>query len=174
MADNRKVREEQVVLEPDAQSGTPTAMHFSEPFEIRKRGNVEATLVAPVNNGWLGVQGDLVNEQTGEAISFYDEVSYYSGSDSDGSWSEGSQSETEYLSAVPSGRYVLRTTAFFDGRPPQGQSYKVTLVSDTPRGTWFCCALVLLLIAPALAFFRSSSFESARWAESNLGSSSDD
>ena len=174
MADKRTVMVQEVRLEPDAQSGTPTAMHFSEPFEIRKRGNVQAIVAAPVSNSWLGVQGDLVNEQTGEAVSFYDEVSYYSGSDSDGSWSEGSRSETEYLSAVAPGRYVLRTTAFFDGRPPMGQSYRVTLVSDTPRGTWFCCAMVLLLIGPALAFFRSSSFESARWAESNLGSSSDD
>ncbi|WP_375770986.1 DUF4178 domain-containing protein [Archangium gephyra] len=173
-ADNRTVLTQQVHLEPDAQSGTPTAMNFSEPFEIRKRGNVEAIVVAPVSNTWLGIQGDLVNEQTGEAISFYDEVSYYSGSDSDGSWSEGNQTETEYLSAVPPGRYVLRTTAFFDGRWPGGQNYTVTLVSDSPRGTWFCCALVLLLIGPALAFFRSSSFESARWAESNLGSGSDD
>ncbi|HYO66599.1 MAG TPA: DUF4178 domain-containing protein [Archangium sp.] len=174
VADKRTVLVQDVRLEPDAQSGTPTAMTFSEPFDIRKRGNVEAIVAAPVSNSWLGVQGDLVNEQTGEVVSFYDEVSYYSGSDSDGSWSEGSRSETEYLSAVPPGRYVLRTTAFFDGRPTQGQSYRVTLVSDKPRGSWFCCALVMLLIAPALAFFRSSSFESARWAESNLGSSSDD
>jgi len=50
----------------------------------------------------------------------------------------------------------------------------VTLVSDTPRGSWFCCAFFLLFIGPLLAFFRSSSFESSRWAESNLGSSSDD
>ena len=50
----------------------------------------------------------------------------------------------------------------------------VTLVSDTPRGSWFCCSLVLLLLAPALSFFRSSSFESTRWAESNLGTGSDD
>ncbi|HYO51450.1 DUF4178 domain-containing protein [Archangium sp.] len=173
MADRRTVVVQQVALNPDAQSGTPTAMHFSEPFEIRKRGNVRAELVAPVNNSWLGVQGDLVNERTGEVVSFYEEVSSYSGSDSDGSWSEGGQSGEEYLSAVAPGRYVLRTTAFFDGRP-QGQSYRVTLVSDTPRGTWFCFALVLLLIAPALAYFRSSSFESARWAESNLDSSSDE
>jgi hypothetical protein len=174
LADRRTVVVQNVALAPDAQSGTTSAMHFSEPFEIRKRGNVRAELQAPVSNTWLGVQGDLVNEQTGEVVSFYEEVGYYFGSDSDGSWSEGGKEEAEYLSAVAPGRYVLRTTAFFDGRPQQGQSYRVTLVSDTPRGTWFCCSLVLLLIAPALAYFRSSSFESARWAESNLGSSSDD
>jgi len=162
-----------VTLAPDAMSGSPAAMTFSEPFEIRKKGNVRAELASDVNNSWVGVQGDLVNEATGETISFYEEVSYYSGSDSDGSWSEGGRSEEEFLSAVDPGRYVLRTTAVFDG-PAQGRSYRVTLVSDTPRGSWFCCAFFLLFIGPLLAFFRSSSFESSRWAESNLGSSSDD
>ncbi|PTL82178.1 DUF4178 domain-containing protein [Vitiosangium sp. GDMCC 1.1324] len=164
---------QEVALEQDMQSGTPSAMTFSQPFDIHKKGNVRAELVAPVNNNWLGVQGDLVNEENGEVVSFYEEVGYYAGSDSDGSWSEGSQSEEEYLSSVEPGRYVLRTTAFFDGRP-QGLGYKVTLVSDTPRGTWFCMSVVLLLIGPLLSFFRSSSFESTRWAESNLGSSSGD
>jgi uncharacterized Zn-finger protein len=158
-----------VTLSPGAMSGTPAAMNFSEPFEIRKKGNVRAELQSEVSNSWLGVQGDLVNETTGETISFYEEVSYYAGSDSDGSWSEGDRKEEEFLSAVDPGRYVLRTTAMFDGTSA-GRSYRVTLVSDTPRGSWFCCSFILLFIAPLLAFFRSSSFESARWAESNLGS----
>ena len=162
-----------VTLSPGAMSGTPAAMNFSEPFEIRKKGNVRAELTSEVSNSWLGVQGDLVNEATGETISFYEEVSYYAGSDSDGSWSEGDRKEEEFLSAVDPGRYVLRTTAMFDGTSA-GRSYRVTLVSDTPRGSWFCCSFILLFIAPLLAFFRSSSFESARWAESNLGSGSDD
>jgi len=161
-----------VTLSPGAMSGTPAAMTFSEPFEIRKKGNVRAELYSELSNSWLGVQGDLVNEATGETISFYEEVSYYAGSDSDGSWSEGDRKEEEFLSAVDPGRYVLRTTAMFDG-PSQGRRYRVTLVSDTPRGSWFCCSFILLFIAPLLAFFRSSSFESARWAESNLAGSDD-
>jgi hypothetical protein len=75
---------------------------------------------------------------------------------------------------VAPGTYVLRTTAAFgNSRGPSGagHSFQVRLVSDTPRGTWFCCALVLLLIGPVIAYMRSSSFESARWAESNLSNS---
>jgi hypothetical protein len=159
-----------VTLKQDAVSGQPSAMHFSEPFQITKRGNVRADVSAPqVKNGWLGVQGDLVNQETGEVTSFYEEISYYSGSDSEGSWSEGGTSETEYLSAVDPGTYVLRTTAAFPDI--SGYTFKVKLTSDTPRGSWFCCALVMLLIGPLFAFIRSSSFESTRWAESNLGSS---
>lgn len=173
MAAKETVLVHEVRLPPSVRSGTPEAIQFSEPFDIHKRGNVRAELLSSVNNNWLGVQGDLVNEATGEVVSFYEEVSYYHGSDSGESWSEGGQREEEYLSGVPPGRYVLRTTAYFDGLS-QGLDYRVTLVSDTPRFLWFFIALVLLLIGPLVAFFRSSSFESARWAESNLGSGSDD
>ncbi|WNG44507.1 DUF4178 domain-containing protein [Archangium minus] len=173
MAAKETVLVHEVSLPPDVRSGTPEAMQFSQPFEIHKRGNVRAELLSSVSNNWLGVQGDLVNEESGEVISFYEEVSYYHGSDSGESWSEGGQREEEYLSVVPPGRYVLRTTAFFDGLS-RGHDYRVTLVSDTPRFIWFFWALVLLLIGPLVTFFRSSSFESARWAESNLGSGSDD
>jgi hypothetical protein len=67
---------------------------------------------------------------------------------------------------------VLRTTPLFEGSSLP-REYRVTLTSDTPRGSWFCCALVMLLLGPALALIRSSSFESRRWAESNLSSGSD-
>jgi hypothetical protein len=162
-------------LAPDAVAGQPSAIHFSEPFQIHKRGNVRADVSAPVSNDWIGVQGDLVNQDTGEVTSFYQEISYYHGSDSDGSWTEGGTSETEYLSAVEPGNYVLRTTAAFGGglQPGgAGRSFRVQLTSGTPRGSWFGCAFVMLLIGPLFAFIRSSSFESTRWAESNLSSDS--
>jgi hypothetical protein len=173
-AANETVLDTTVRLEPEAQSGQPTAMKFSEPFKINSRGNVRAEISAPVSNDWIGIQGDLVNQETGEVTSFYQEISYYSGTDSEGSWSEGGTSASEYLSAVSPGTYVLRTTAAFAsaGRPPMfGRSYQVRLTSDTPRAGWFCFALVLLLVGPLIAFLRSSSFESTRWTESNLGGS---
>ncbi len=168
-AANENVLDMEVTLPPDATSGQPTAMHFSDPFEIRKRGNVRAEVYSAVSNDWIGVQGDLVNQDTGEVWSFYQEISYYSGTDSDGSWTEGDRDGTEYLSRVDPGKYVLRTTAAFPSQA--ARTFRVKLTSDTPRGTWFCCAMVMLLIGPLFAFIRSSSFESTRWAESSLSSS---
>ena len=168
-ASKQEVLNLEVSLPPDAASGQPTAMHFSDPFEIPKRGNVRADVYAPVNNDWIGVQGDLVNQETGEVWSFYQEISYYSGTDSEGSWTEGSKRGTEYLSRVVPGKYVLRTTAAFPSQA--ARTFRVQLTSDTPRGTWFCCAMVMLLIGPLFSFIRSSSFESTRWAESNLSNS---
>ncbi len=169
-AANENVLDMEVTLPPEAMSGQPTAMHFSDPFEIRSRGNVRADVSASVSNDWIGVQGDLVNQDTGEVTSFYQEISFYSGTDSEGSWTEGGRSGTEYLSAVEPGKYVLRTTAAFPTKAPR--TFRVQLTSDTPRGTWFGCALVMLLIGPLFAYIRSSSFESTRWAESSLSDDS--
>jgi uncharacterized Zn-finger protein len=169
-ASNENVLDMEVKLPPDAASGQPTAMHFSDPFEIHKGGNVRADVYSQVSNDWIGVQGDLVNQDTGEVWSFYQEISYYSGTDSEGSWTEGSRGETEYLSRVDPGKYVLRTTAAFPSQA--ARTFRVQLTSNAPRGSWFCCAVVMLLIGPLFSFIRSSSFESTRWAESNLSDSS--
>ena len=171
LAANEKVIDQMVRLSPDSRSGTPTSVWYSEPFEIRKRGNVRVQLSAPVSNSWFGVEGELLNQESGEVIGFYEEVSFYSGSDSDGSWSEGGQTETEFLSSVSPGRYVLRAQALFDTRP-KDNAYRISLVSDTPRFLWFFWGLVLLAVVPVLSLFYASSFESARWGESNLGSDS--
>ncbi|QSQ28347.1 DUF4178 domain-containing protein [Pyxidicoccus parkwayensis] len=171
-ADNRKVLEEAVTVPADAQPGTPTAMHFSEPFELPKRGNMEVEVSsAALDNDWLGIQGDLVNQDTGEVVGFYEELSYYSGTDSDGSWSEGSHSGSTKLSPLPPGKYVLRTTASFDPGPARPRAFNVTLTHDSPNGSWFCVAFILLLVGPAWALFRSHGFETQRWAESNLADS---
>ncbi|WP_223642512.1 DUF4178 domain-containing protein [Corallococcus sp. EGB] len=174
---NAQVLDLRVTVSPGAASGTPSAMHFSEPFELLRDGNVLAqiTVSTPLDNSWVGVQGDLVNQDTQDVASFYEEVSYYHGRDSDGSWSEGGQGGSVYLSTLPKGRYVLRTTTSFDpvlanqaraGQPPV--AYKVVLIHDTPNGSWFIIALVLLILIPALSFFSANSFETERWKESNL------
>lgn len=163
MAARELVLSERVSLAPDAISGTPSAMHFSQPFDIHQRGNVRAELSSGVSNSWLGVEAELVEETTGEVIGFYQEVGYYHGGD----WNEGSQTEVEHLSSVPPGRYVLRTQAVFDG-PGRGRDYSIQLVSDTPRVLWFFWAVGFLLVVPLFAGIRSSGFETARWAESQL------
>lgn len=168
-AANEVVADVNVRLRADVLPGSPEAMSFSEPFDIRTAGNVKAELTSGVTNDWLGIQGDLVEQSTGEVVSFYEEVSYYSGTDSEGAWSEGSRSTTEYLSSVKPGRYVLRTTAVFDAKPRmQPRSYRVRLTSDSPRFLWFGWALMLLFAGPLFAVLRSSSFESERWMDSNL------
>ncbi len=174
LAANERVLDEQVAISAEAAPGTPEAMVFTPPFDIHRRGNVEVDVTAPaLDNNWLGLEGDLVEEGTGEVTSFYLEASYYQGADSDGAWSEGGRHEAEYLSAVPPGRYSLRLTPHFDpAKRPAELSVQVR--SDVPRSLWMFLALLALGVWPMVVVLRSSAFESARWRESNLVSSSDD
>lgn len=165
---NKVVLEEQVTVPAESSPGTPSAMKFSEPFDLERRGNMKVEVAAGLMNDWMGIQGDLVNQETGEVVGFYEEVSLYQGTDSDGSWSEGSASGSLHLSALPAGKYVLRTTASYDPTPARVRNYTVRLTHDTPNGGWLCAAFVLLMLGPAFAFFRSHNFETRRWADSNL------
>ncbi|NBD07648.1 MULTISPECIES: DUF4178 domain-containing protein [Corallococcus] len=174
---NAQVLDLTVRLDKNAASGTPSAMHFSEPFELTRKGNVRAqvTMGHALDNSWVGVQGDLINQDTQDVVSFYEEVSYYHGSDSDGSWSEGGQQGSVFLSSLPQGRYVLRTTTSFDAslglKAASGAApidYRVVLTHDTPNESWFIIALGLLLVLPVLSFLGANSFETERWKESNL------
>jgi phage FluMu protein Com len=166
---NETVLEKAVVVPADAQPGTPGAMHFSDPFVLSKRGNMEAEVSASLDNEWLSIQGDLVNQETGEVVGFREELSYFHGRDDEGAWSEGNTRASATLSGVPAGRYVLRTTAAFEATStPKPRTYSVKLVHDSPNGSWFCCAFILLLLGPVWALFRSHGFETQRWAESNL------
>jgi len=169
-AANRTVLEKAVVVPAAASSGTPSAMSFSEPFELSGRGNMKVEVSAALDNDWLGVQGDLVNQDTSEVVSFYEELSYYRGTSDGEYWTEGNLSRSTYLSALPAGKYVLRTTASFESKSlrPVARTFNVKLTHDTPNASWLCMALVLLALGPLVSVYRSNSFETRRWAESNV------
>jgi ribosomal protein S27E len=163
----QKVLDDSAEIPRGTRPGSPEASHVSQPFEIQRSGNLEATLTGgPLENEWLGLDCALFNEVTGEVTSFYSELSYYHGVDSDGRWSEGSPSQTVYLSRVPAGRYTLQGTPYFAGL---GRfRYSVALRSGVPRVLWFFVALAAIFVWPLITKIRAAAFEKARWNESNL------
>jgi hypothetical protein len=156
--------------------GAPETAVFSEPFEIPVSGNVQVKLDAPVANNWVYVEGALINETTGDVDDFDAEVAYYSGTDEDGSWSEGSQSARTYVASVPAGRYVLRLQPQWEkGNVPS--RYGITLRSRVPRLYQAVLAVLALAAWPLLVAWRRMRFESERWSESDHpwgGSGGDD
>src|SRR5262249_31790962 len=86
-------------LPGDTAPGSPEAATFAGPIFVTKDGNVQVKVHAPVNNAWLYLDGALINEETGAVDDFDMEVSYYSGRDSDGAWSEGSTTAVRYVPA---------------------------------------------------------------------------
>ncbi|BCB27245.1 hypothetical protein SKTS_21310 [Sulfurimicrobium lacus] len=129
-----------------------------------------------LDNNWLYLDINLVETGSGQSYHFGREVSYYHGYDSDGSWSEGNAHDAVVLSEIPPGNYLLQ----IDPETPPGlnaaMSDRIVVKRDVPMWTNFFLALLALLLFPVVAWWRSSSFERRRWAESDYAptDSSDD
>jgi len=146
-------------------------------FELPGRtAGLELTVHTNVINNWVYFNFALINEDTGTAFDFGREVSYYAGTDSDGAWSEGGQTSTAYIPAVPPGHYYLRVEPEVDTNSGQTRtrtgwvnsvSYEITLRHDVPNYSWFWIAALLLLIPPIIYTIRSHAFEAKRWMDSD-------
>ncbi len=144
--------------------GAPAAV-VTQPFELTgRRSNVVVEIVTDLRNSWGHFNFALVNVETGAALDFGREIAYYTGHDSDGSWSEGSNRDTVYLPSVVSGRYYLLVEPESDSR---AMAYSVTVRRDVPRPSYLFVALGLLVIPPLIFAYRRFRFEHARWSESD-------
>ena len=141
----------------------------SDTFDVTGRtSNLRVDVSTTVANNWVYFNLSLVNDVTGVARSFGREVGFYSGRDSDGYWSEGSNWDRLYLPSVESGTYVLVVEP--EG-PSQHIGWRVQLTRDVPRPLWLWLALGLLAVPPLLLWFRKLAFEQRRWSESDHSSS---
>jgi hypothetical protein len=145
-------------------------------FELKGRtAALELKVDANVSNNWVYFNFALINEDSGTAFDFGREVSYYSGTDSDGAWSEGGTTTTAYIPEVPPGRYYLRIEPEMDahgryrvnGKYVNATDYHVVLKHDVPNYSFFWIAAVLLLIPPIFHSARSKNFEVQRWMQSD-------
>ncbi len=162
---------QEVILPPMTNATTAQAV-FSLPFDIKATNNVRITAAAPVDNSWADLDVDLVNDQSQEVESVNVPVEYYSGSDSDGAWTEGSKSTDATLSSLPAGKYTLRVEGTWQNWQAQ-MPVSVKVEQNVNRGVNFVCALLLLIIVPVLGFIRKFSFESRRWKDSMFSTSGD-
>jgi hypothetical protein len=160
-------REKLVELERrfSASAGEPS--YVTPTFQLSGRpATVEVATNTNLMNSWALFNFALINDDTGVAYDFGREISYYSGTDSDGAWTEGSNSDTVLVPAVPPGRYYLRVEPETDPAAAGG-TYRITLRHDVPSYSWFFIAGALLLIPPVLRTIRAYNFERERWAESD-------
>lgn len=144
--------------------GAPSAV-VTEPFELTgRRSNVVVQVTTDLRNSWAHFNLALVNVETGAALDFGREVAYYTGHDSDGSWSEGGPSDSVYLPSVTSGRYYLLVEPETE---MSAMTYSVTVRRDVPRHSYFFVAVGLLLVPPLVFAYRRFRFEHQRWSESD-------
>lgn len=146
-------------------------------FEVDGRPSaIKVETATNLDNQWMGVGYALINDETGQAFEFAQELSYYNGTDGGEPWSEGSTAGSVTIPSVPPGRYFLRIEPEGE-RTGQPVRYNVQVVRDVPTSLWFGGALLFVMIPPVITSFRAMAFEGRRWKESDHaggGSSHDD
>src|SRR5208282_5253662 len=129
--------------------GEEGPIFFSEPFEVRDHENIEIRVRALGSNFWLGIDGDLVDEQSGVVQEFSLPVEYYEGVSEGESWSEGSREASAFISALPAGKYTLRIAGHHE--PPLiPLSFEVSVYENVARLQHFLLALAGVSLVPAI------------------------
>lgn len=141
------------------------ALTVTEPFPITEGlANLGVALESSVDNNWIGLDIELVNDETGAVREFSQGVEHYYGYEGGEYWSEGSRRSTVVLSAVPAGTYHLNIRpSGYTQRP-----YTVTVRRDVVTWSNFWLALALLSIVPAVVWWRTRGFEKSRWSTSDF------
>jgi hypothetical protein len=116
---------------------------------------------------------ELIERNSGRSYAFGRDISYYYGRDGGESWSEGNSRDEVVLSDVPAGEYLLQIQAETPAGGGTQISDRLVVVRDVPLWSNFFLTLLALVIFPVIAWWRSHSFESRRWAESDYAASSD-
>ncbi|MFN2455869.1 MAG: DUF4178 domain-containing protein [Pyrinomonadaceae bacterium] len=142
---------------------------FSAPFELAARRNISVSAAAPVDNSWVYIEGDLINEETGLVQQFSLPVEYYHGYEDGESWSEGERNPRAVLSALPAGKYTMRLEAQWE-RWQQPISVNVHVDQNVSRPINFILALLGLSAIPVIILIYRIMFEKRRWADSSIES----
>ncbi|MGK2857486.1 MAG: DUF4178 domain-containing protein [Thermoanaerobaculia bacterium] len=152
-------------LQPEV-PGQSARTFVSQPFHLDGGRNLAIGAEATVSNSWVFAAGVLYDTQSGARWDFAIPIEYYFGRDSDGSWSEGSQKKSLYLSSLPEGDYTLTLDVQWqDGTNP---TFDLRVRQGVPRLMHFLLALVALSIIPILVFFHRNGFEQKRWENSDF------
>jgi hypothetical protein len=137
---------------------------FTNPFELSGGRNLMVLGHANINNEWVYVGGDIINQSTNQFEAFDLPIQYWQGVDGGERWSEGSQNQTVFIPALPAGTYVMRLEAQWEGntRP----TVQVELKEGVFRWSHFWLAFFFISIPALLLGFRKGAFEARRWNES--------
>ncbi len=155
--------------------GAGDASFVTPEFAVsRGPSNMAVDVETDLANNWTYFNLALIDTGTGEAFDFGEEVSYYFGRDSDGSWTEGSRRGSVMLPQVPAGRYYLRVEPETDAAQRAPVRYTIRLQRDVPIYWPYLVALGLLAVPPLLVSARALRFEGRRSAESDEGGSTGD
>jgi len=172
------------------QTATLGPIPFNRPYQsVEIRADVPA-----LDNGWVDLDYSLVDRKTQQVYTAYGAAERYSGSDSDGPWTEGSKGSDISIASVPAGSYDL--VVDYKGNKWTGASGYSSNGTDSGGYSWMnagnapqvsvevrsgviyfsnlLIALILIALPLLLALGAHFAFETARKAESDFAPVSDD
>ena len=89
-----------------------------------------------MQNTWVYLEGDLINDETGVVQSFPIDISYYQGVEEGESWTEGGQQDSAYTSSMPARKIraavggTVGEMAAAGGRDSQGRTERYARVQS--------------------------------------------
>ena len=141
---------------------------LTQPFDLTgKPGNLVIRMDVPgLVNGWVGLDGWLINLESGEVTWFGISAEHYKGVSGGESWSEGRDHGEAWLGPVPPGRYRLRLAPVGYQRGI-GRHYRITARSKVPRPLYVFLAVLFLVLIPGCVSILYLITEGRRWKESD-------
>lgn len=175
---------------PIATNGTERTVTLGPIHFARLYQRVEIRADVPrLENGWVDLNYSLVNRKTQQVYEAYGAAERYSGSDSDGPWTEGSRRSAVSVASVPAGDYDL-VVDYKGNRWNSGLSWNSALGTSVEDPGWltqenqpevvvevrngalfassFFIALILLAVPLLIGLIRHMQFDKARQAESDF------
>jgi len=143
--------------------------HLTQPFVIKRDGTIlRLAGHAPLKNSWLALDFAVVNAGENVITEFSGDASYYYGTDSEGSWSEGSSNFSSYFKIKKAGTYKLLVHATggsgING-PPLKEPIQIYLYSDVTISWYFFIPLILAGLVTFAEPMGRLIFETRRWQQ---------
>ena len=153
-------------IQPMTQQDKPQVIFVEQPIEFAARKNIRVSATAAVDNSWLYIDGDFINEDTGLVQQFSLPVEYYHGVDGGESWSEGDLTPDVYVSSLPPGKYTMRLEVSWE-KWQQPANISVKIMQGVPHLGHMILTMFLLSIIPVIIAIRHYSFSRRRWQDSD-------
>ena len=163
--------EDSGLLPAEMPPGSAAVVYFTQPFHLEARENVEIVLAAPdLDNEWMAIGGDLVDERTGTFEMFDVTLEHWSGVDYDGAWTEATRRAEVHIGALPAGDYVIRLEIQRGKSNPShallDRLVRVEVRQDVFRTSHLVIALGAIGVPGLLFGLWQWSFERRRWKNS--------
>ncbi|MBI5570640.1 MAG: DUF4178 domain-containing protein [Desulfomonile tiedjei] len=152
--------------------------YLTQPFTLAKDGTIlRLKGSAPVDNSWLSIGFAVVDAQDRVVTESSGETAYYYGSDSEGTWTEGSRSFKSYFRIPRAGTY--RLLIYGQGGsgttgPAKNEPLQVKLTAGHTLSWYFAVSTIVCGLVALIDPLGKYLFESRRWAAVTGDGDSDD